>query len=150
MTARSPSGGLMLDQVTRTTDDAAGRIWPSEGMTRVPYWIFQNRDIYAAEQRRIFQGPTWNYLCLSVEVKNTGDFVTTFVGDTSVIVSRANRSEFVSNTAGEFVPCSAWPNRSVAHSCASTLSSAMISVSVGPASKSMPTRPNNCRLASAT
>jgi len=83
----------MLDQVTRTTDDAAGRIWPSEGMTRVPYWIFQNRDIYAAEQRRIFQGPTWNYLCLSVEVKNTGDFVTTFVGDTSVIVSRDSDGE---------------------------------------------------------
>jgi anthranilate 1,2-dioxygenase large subunit len=83
----------MLDHVTRTTDDAAGRIWPSEGMTRVPYWIFQHRDIYAAEQRRIFKGPTWNYLCLSVEVKNTGDFVTTFVGDTSVIVSRDSDGE---------------------------------------------------------
>ena len=83
----------MLDQVTRTTDDAAGRIWPNKGMTRVPYWIFQNGDIYAAEQRRIFQGPTWNYLCLSVEVKNTGDFVTTFVGDTSVIVSRDSDGE---------------------------------------------------------
>jgi hypothetical protein len=32
----------------------------------------------------------------------------------------------------------------------STLSSAITSVSVGPASRSMPTRPNNCRLASAT
>ena len=83
----------MLNQVTRTTDDAAGRIWPSEGMTSVPYWIFQNRDIYAAEQRRIFKGPTWNYLCLSVEVKKTGDFVTTFVGDTSVIVSRDSDGE---------------------------------------------------------
>ena len=82
----------MLDQVTRTTE-AADRIWPVDGITRVPYWIFQDRDIYSAEQQRIFRGPSWNYLCLSVEVKNTGDFVTTFVGDTSVIVSRDSDGE---------------------------------------------------------
>jgi anthranilate 1,2-dioxygenase large subunit len=83
----------MLNQVTRTTAETAGRLWPSDGMTRVPYWVFQDREVYAAEQRRIFQGPSWNYLCLSVEVKNTGDFVTTFVGDTSVIVSRDSDGE---------------------------------------------------------
>jgi anthranilate 1,2-dioxygenase large subunit len=83
----------MLDQVTRTTTEPAGRAWPGDRMTRVPYWVFQDRDIYAAEQRRIFQGPSWNYLCLSVEVKNTGDFVTTFVGDISVIVSRDSDGE---------------------------------------------------------
>ena len=81
----------MLDQVNRTPREAGGQarphVWPSDGVTRVPFWIFQDRDIYAAEQQRIFQGPSWNYLCLSVEVKNTGDFVTTFVGDTSVIVA---------------------------------------------------------------
>jgi len=81
----------MLDQVTPTTRDPP--IWPSDGLTRVPYWIFQDSDIYAAEQKRIFQGPSWNYLCLAVEVKNTGDFVTTFVGDTSVIVSRDSDGE---------------------------------------------------------
>jgi anthranilate 1,2-dioxygenase large subunit len=83
----------MLDQVNRTTREATGHVWPSDGVTRVPFWIFQDRDIYAAEQQRIFQGPSWNYLCLSVEVKNTGDFVTTFVGDTSVIVARDTDGE---------------------------------------------------------
>ena len=83
----------MLDQVTRTSADSPGRMWPGNGMTRVPYWIFQERDIYAAEQKRIFQGPTWNYLCLSIELKNTGDFITTFVGDTPVIVSRDSDGE---------------------------------------------------------
>ena len=83
----------MLDQVTPTRGEESARIWPSDGVTRVPYWIFQDRDIYAAEQQRIFQGPSWNYLCLSVEVKNTGDFVTTFVGDTSVIVARDSDGE---------------------------------------------------------
>jgi anthranilate 1,2-dioxygenase large subunit len=83
----------MLDQVTPTARDSSLPAWPSDGITRVPYWIFQDSDIYAAEQKRIFQGPSWNYLCLAVEVKNTGDFVTTFVGDTSVIVSRDSDGE---------------------------------------------------------
>jgi anthranilate 1,2-dioxygenase large subunit len=83
----------MLDQAIRTARDPASPVWPNDGLTRVPYWIFQDRDIYAAEQKRIFQGPSWNYLCLAVEVKNTGDFVTTFVGDTSVIVSRDSDGE---------------------------------------------------------
>ncbi len=83
----------MLDHVTRTTDKAGRQVWPGDGLTRVPYWIFQDRDIYAAEQKRIFQGPTWNYLCLSIEVKNTGDFITTFVGDASVIVARDSDGE---------------------------------------------------------
>lgn len=82
----------MLEQVDRVQRDA-GRAWPSDGLTRVPFWVFQDREIYAEEQRRIFQGETWNYLCLAIEVKNTGDFVTTFVGDTPVIVSRDSDGE---------------------------------------------------------
>jgi anthranilate 1,2-dioxygenase large subunit len=78
----------MLDQVKRASREPGDHIWPGDGLTRVPFWIFQDPDIYAAEQQRIFQGPSWNYLCLSVEVKNTGDYITTFVGDTSVIVAR--------------------------------------------------------------
>jgi anthranilate 1,2-dioxygenase large subunit len=83
----------MLDHVTRTTDKTGRRVWPGDGLTRVPFWIFQDGDIYAVEQKRIFQGPTWNYLCLSIEVKNTGDFITTFVGDASVIVARDSDGE---------------------------------------------------------
>jgi anthranilate 1,2-dioxygenase large subunit len=86
-------GGLVLDHLNRTTDKTGRQVWPGDGLTRVPYWIFQDRDIYAVEQKCIFQGPTWNYLCLSIEVKNTGDFITTFVGDTSVIVARDSDGE---------------------------------------------------------
>jgi anthranilate 1,2-dioxygenase large subunit len=83
----------MLDQVAGKSREAAGHSWPDEGVTRVPYWIFQDRDVYAAEQQLIFQGPAWNFLCLSVEVQNTGDYITTFVGDTSVIVARDSDGE---------------------------------------------------------
>jgi anthranilate 1,2-dioxygenase large subunit len=61
--------------------------WP-EGLTRVPYWVFQREDVYRYEQQRIFQGNCWNYLCLEVDVPNPGDFRTTFVGDAPVIVTR--------------------------------------------------------------
>ena len=40
------------------------RHWPAEGLTRVPYWVYADRDLYAHEQARIFRGPTWNFLCL--------------------------------------------------------------------------------------
>ena len=65
-------------------------------------------------------------------------------------VSWPSFSESVSSMAGEVGPCSAWPRRSVAAISASQESSAMIKVSVGPASRSMPTWPNSCRFASAT
>lgn len=67
---------------------ATSRRWPEEGLTRVPYWVFQDSAVYAAEQRRIFQGPTWSYLCLEAEIPAAGDFRTTFVGDMPAVVVR--------------------------------------------------------------
>src|SRR5215813_13227911 len=64
------------------------RAWPSEGATRVPYWVYQDAEIYGEEQRRIFHGPTWNYLCLEAELPDNGSFLTTFVGDMPVVVTR--------------------------------------------------------------
>jgi anthranilate 1,2-dioxygenase large subunit len=63
-------------------------VWPEEGLTRVPYRLFQDPQVYAAEQRALFQGPLWHFLCLAVEVANPGDFCTSAVGDTPVIVTR--------------------------------------------------------------
>jgi anthranilate 1,2-dioxygenase large subunit/terephthalate 1,2-dioxygenase oxygenase component alpha subunit len=67
---------------------AAQRTWPTEGATRVPYWVYQDEDIYRCEQERIFRGPTWNYLCLEAELPGPQSFLTTFVGDMPVVVSR--------------------------------------------------------------
>jgi anthranilate 1,2-dioxygenase large subunit len=69
-----------------------GLAWP-EGLTRVPYWAFQREDIYRAEQERIFHGRCWNYLCLEVELAKPGDFRTTFIGDTPIIVTRDTNGE---------------------------------------------------------
>ncbi|HEX4247826.1 MAG TPA: Rieske 2Fe-2S domain-containing protein [Pseudonocardia sp.] len=66
--------------------------WP-EGLTRVPYWVFQREDVYAAEQQRLFRGPHWNFLCLEAELAEPGRYRTTWLGDTPVIVSRGRDGE---------------------------------------------------------
>jgi phenylpropionate dioxygenase-like ring-hydroxylating dioxygenase large terminal subunit len=70
------------------TDRMSARLWP-EGLTRVPYWVYAEPDVLAAEQKRIFEGPVWNFLCLEVELPNIGDYRTTFVGSMPVVVARA-------------------------------------------------------------
>jgi phenylpropionate dioxygenase-like ring-hydroxylating dioxygenase large terminal subunit len=64
------------------------RDWPAEGATRVPYWVYQDEDLYREEQERIWRGRTWNYLCLEAELPEAGSFITTFVGDMPVVVAR--------------------------------------------------------------
>ena len=63
-------------------------IWPEGGVTRVPYAVYSDPDIYAAEQNSIFRGATWNYLAITEEIPEPGDFKTTYVGENSVIVCR--------------------------------------------------------------
>jgi anthranilate 1,2-dioxygenase large subunit/terephthalate 1,2-dioxygenase oxygenase component alpha subunit len=62
--------------------------WPREGITRVPLNVFSDPDIYKWEQDLVFRGPTWSFLCMETEVPNAGDYITTKVGDTSVIAIR--------------------------------------------------------------
>jgi anthranilate 1,2-dioxygenase large subunit/terephthalate 1,2-dioxygenase oxygenase component alpha subunit len=69
------------------------RSWPAEGATRVPYWVYQDPEVYREEQARIFQGPTWNYLCLEAELPEPQSFVTTFVGEMPVVVTRDAQGE---------------------------------------------------------
>ena len=80
-------------------DAITDRIWP-EGLTRVPYWVYTRRRLLALEQKRMFEGPAWNFLCLEAELANTGDYRTTFVGDMPVVVARAEDGEiYASRTA---------------------------------------------------
>ena len=64
-------------------------VWPSEGLTRVPDWVYTDQYIYEREIERIFHGRTWNFVALESEVPNAGDFIRSNVGPTPVVVSRA-------------------------------------------------------------
>lgn len=57
-------------------------------LTRVSYNLYQDRGIYERELERLFGGPCWNYLCLEAEIPQPGDYRTTFIGETPVIVAR--------------------------------------------------------------
>jgi anthranilate 1,2-dioxygenase large subunit len=63
--------------------------WPAADFSRIPYDVFTDPEIYRLEQERIFHGLVWNYLGMECEIPNWGDFLTTWVGDTNVIVTRA-------------------------------------------------------------
>jgi phenylpropionate dioxygenase-like ring-hydroxylating dioxygenase large terminal subunit len=67
--------------------------WPSNGLSEVPFRLYTDPAQYALEQQCIFQGPTWNYLCLQVELPNAGDYIATTVGEAAVIVTRDSAGE---------------------------------------------------------
>jgi anthranilate 1,2-dioxygenase large subunit len=62
--------------------------WPSNGISEVPFRVYTDATQYQREQERLFKGPTWNYLCLAVELAKPGDYVATTIGETAVIVVR--------------------------------------------------------------
>jgi phenylpropionate dioxygenase-like ring-hydroxylating dioxygenase large terminal subunit len=63
-------------------------VWPAEGLTKIPDWVYTDPEIYEREVERIFHGPTWNYVALEAEIPNTGDFIRSNVGPTPVVVAR--------------------------------------------------------------
>ena len=68
---------------------AVGLTWPTEDFSRVPYGIFTSQDVFEREQELIFRGRVWCYLALEAEVAEPGDYKTSFVGDTPVVVCRS-------------------------------------------------------------
>jgi len=78
----------MLDDPGERTIDVPVVQWPRNDYTRVPLWLYHDQKIYDAEQQRVFRGPVWSYVALEAEIPNPGDFITTYVGDTPVIVDR--------------------------------------------------------------
>ena len=66
----------------------SARRWPDDGVSRIPYWVYTDPDIYRREQERIFRGPSWSYVALACEIPQPGDFLRTSVGETPVVVVR--------------------------------------------------------------
>jgi anthranilate 1,2-dioxygenase large subunit len=64
--------------------------WPAAGNARVPYRVFSDPEIYRDELARIFLGPTWQFLGLAQDLPEPGDYLTTFLGETPVIVTRGH------------------------------------------------------------
>src|SRR5690606_21126748 len=63
-------------------------VWPTTDSSRVPFRIYSDQEIYEREQTELFRGPIWNFVGVDIEIPNPGDYKTTWVGDTPVIVVR--------------------------------------------------------------
>jgi phenylpropionate dioxygenase-like ring-hydroxylating dioxygenase large terminal subunit len=66
--------------------------WP-KGLTQVPFHVYQDPALLEQEQRLVFEGPVWNYLCLETDIPNVGDWRTTFVGRMQVVVARTETGD---------------------------------------------------------
>ena len=75
-------------------------VWPREDYSRIPFWLYHDPEVYRQEQERIFKGRAWSYVALEAELPNPGDFRTTFIGDTPVIVARADAGDSSNNLSG--------------------------------------------------
>src|SRR5260221_5870427 len=69
--SRDVAGGGCMSQTGVTAEH--GVSWPSNGISEVPFRVYTDQDQYHREQERLFKGPTWNYLCLTVELTKPGD-----------------------------------------------------------------------------
>jgi salicylate 5-hydroxylase large subunit len=71
-----------------TVAGSAARHWPDAGVSRVPNWVYTDPAIFAREQERIFEGPSWLYVCLDAEIPNPGDFMRSRLGMREVVAVR--------------------------------------------------------------
>ncbi|MDX3906933.1 MAG: Rieske 2Fe-2S domain-containing protein [Pigmentiphaga sp.] len=69
-------------------------VWPQEGVSRVPFRIFNDESIYAEEQDKVFKGPIWNFVGLDIDVPKPGDYKTTWIGETPVVLVRSGDDTF--------------------------------------------------------
>src|SRR5437667_326106 len=81
--------GLSAMEPLDDLDRPAKRTWPAEGVSRVPYWVYTDAEVYRREQQRIFRGASWSYVALAAEIPRPGDFKRSTIGEVPVVVVRA-------------------------------------------------------------
>jgi phenylpropionate dioxygenase-like ring-hydroxylating dioxygenase large terminal subunit len=71
-----------------TTGTTTRRVWPAEGVARVPYWVYSDQGLYDSEQEHVFRGATWNFLCLEAELPKPNSYRRSALGAMPVVVTR--------------------------------------------------------------
>ncbi len=77
-----------LKSIKATAEAARLVHFPQADGSRVPYEVFSSQKVFEREQERIYRGPTWSFVALDAEIPNAGDYKSSFVGDTPVVVTR--------------------------------------------------------------
>ncbi|WP_307719649.1 Rieske 2Fe-2S domain-containing protein [Massilia sp. WG5] len=65
----------------------------AEDCSRVPLWVYTDKDNYRSELERIFYGPFWHFVGIDTEVPNTGDFKRATIGERTVLMTRTETGE---------------------------------------------------------
>src|ERR1700759_4013043 len=78
----------VLETKPSPMDPAHMPTWPAQGVSRVPFAVYSDPNVFAEEQHAIFRGPIWHFLGLEAQLPEPGCFVTVQVGETPVIVVR--------------------------------------------------------------
>ncbi len=78
----------MPDSTPAPSPATSPYVWPSDGLSAIPDWIYTSSEIYEREIERIFHGRTWNFVALEAEVPEPGSYKRSFVGPTPVVVAR--------------------------------------------------------------
>ena len=66
--------GLGFVPTTATSNVMPDLEWPDDP-NLIPDWIYTDERVFAAEQEKIFQGPTWNFVGFEAELPNNGDYI---------------------------------------------------------------------------
>lgn len=62
-------------------------------LTQVPFQVYRDPGLLDQEQRLLFEGPVWNYLCIEADIPTPGDWRTTSVGRMPVVVVRTEAGD---------------------------------------------------------
>ncbi len=62
--------------------------WPQGDVTRIPFALYTNAQIFAREMERIFCGKSWAYVGLESELPRPGDFKSTMIGTRPIVIAR--------------------------------------------------------------
>ena len=76
-------------QIDAALEPGDAPFFPRDDGSRIPYRVFSSRQVYDLEQEKIYRGETWNFLGLEAEIAKPGDYKATFIGDTPVVMTRA-------------------------------------------------------------
>jgi anthranilate 1,2-dioxygenase large subunit len=64
--------------------------WSRNDYSSIPYYLYHDESIYQEEMEKIFRGPCWSFVGFEAEIPKVGDFRTSWIGDTPIVVSRSD------------------------------------------------------------
>ncbi len=72
------------------TSDNRYLSWPSSDHTLIPCEVYIDPHIFEQEQELIFKGAVWHLSGLLADIPEPGDFISTYIGTTPVVLHRAH------------------------------------------------------------